>query len=51
MSSNEPSLPTTLEKELNINPFLRCGISDVRNKIYVIFYISGNELEIFVALR
>jgi hydroxyacylglutathione hydrolase len=50
-SSNEPSLPTTLEKELNINPFLRCGISDVQNKINEKFNITGNELEIFVALR
>jgi hypothetical protein len=44
-------LPTTLEKELNINPFLRCGISDVQNKINEKFNITGNELEIFVALR
>jgi len=51
MLSNQPSLPTTLEKEFNINPFLRCGIQDVQNKINEKFNITGNELEVFVALR
>jgi len=51
MSLNEPSLPTTLEKEFNINPFLRCGTSGVQNKINEKFNITGNELEIFIALR
>ena len=51
VSSNQPSLPTTLEKEFNINPFLRCGVQDVQNKINEKFNITGNELEIFVALR
>ena len=49
--SNQPSLPTTLEKEFNTNPFLRCGIPDVQNRINEKFNISGSELEIFVALR
>ena len=51
MTSNEPSLPTTLEKEFNVNPFLRCGTLGVQNKINEKFNITGNELEIFVALR
>ena len=51
LSSDKPSLPSTLEKELNINPFLRCHIPSVQNKINEKFNTIGDEIEIFTALR
>jgi hydroxyacylglutathione hydrolase len=51
VSSNKPSLPSTLEKELNINPFLRCHIPIVQKKINEKFNIIGTELDIFTAIR
>ena len=48
---NIPTLPTTLSKELIINPFLKCDDLSIQNKIKEKFNISANELEIFTALR
>ena len=48
---NTPSLPTRLDKELEVNPFLRCDNINIQNKIIEKFNVSDNELEIFTALR
>ena len=48
---NTPSLPTRLDKELELNPFLRCDNINIQNKIIEKFNVSDNELEIFTALR
>jgi len=48
---NTPSLPTRLDKELEVNPFLRCDNINIQNKIIEKFNVSNNELEIFTALR
>ena len=48
---NIPTLPTTLSKELIINPFLKCDDLSIQKKIKEKFNISANELEIFTALR
>jgi hydroxyacylglutathione hydrolase len=49
--SKNPSLPSTLDKELKINPFLRCNNMSIRNKINKEFNVSGDDFEIFTALR
>jgi len=46
-----PSLPSNLEKEFKINPFLRCDNKLIKDKINDKFNISGNELDTFTALR
>ena len=51
INSNIPSLPTTLDKELKVNPFLRCDNINIQNKIIKKFNVSNNELEVFTALR
>ena len=51
INSNIPSLPTTLDKELKVNPFLRCDNINIQNKIIEKFKVSNNELEVFTALR
>ena len=51
ISKNIPSLPTTMKKELKLNPFLRCNDIAIKNKIFEKFDIIDNELEIFTALR
>ena len=51
IASNTPSLPTTLQKELKINPFLRCDNSTIKNKVIKKFDMVDDELEIFTALR
>ena len=51
IASNTPSLPTTLQKELKINPFLRCNHSTIKNKVIKKFGMVDDELEIFTALR
>jgi len=48
---NTPSLPTKLDKELEVNPFLRCDNINIQNKIIEKFKVSNNELEVFTALR
>jgi len=50
-SSGIPSLPTNLNKELKMNPFLRCHDIDIKNKVIEKFDIIDDELEIFTALR
>ena len=51
VDSGNPSLPTILEKELKINPFLRCDNHHIKNKIVSKFDTSDDELEVFCALR
>ena len=51
ISSDIPSLPTNLNKELKLNPFLRCNEINIKNKVIDKFDIIDNELEIFTALR
>ena len=46
-----PSLPSTLDRELKVNPFLRYNNYSIKNKIKKKFGISGNGLDIFTALR
>ena len=51
ISSDIPSLPTNLNKELKLNPFLRCNEINIKNKVIDKFDIIDDELEIFTALR
>ena len=51
MKSDIPSLPTTIEKELDINPFLRCDNLDIKKNIIEKFNVSDSEFEIFKAIR
>jgi hydroxyacylglutathione hydrolase len=51
MKSDKPSLPTTIEKELNINPFLRCDNLDIQKNIIEKFNVGDSEFEIFTAIR
>ena len=46
-----PTLPTTLELELEVNPFLRCHTREVQNSVVKQFNTSNHENEIFKALR
>ena len=39
------------DKELKINPFLRCNNMSIRNKINKEFNVSGDDFETFTALR
>ena len=49
--SDIPTLPSNLKKELKINPFLRCGHADIKERIIKKFDAKNNDLEIFTALR
>jgi len=51
MKSNKPSLPTTIEKELDTNPFLRCDDLDIQKNIVKKFNVDDSEFEIFTAIR
>ena len=51
ISSDIPSLPTNLNKELKLNPFLRCHDFDIKNKFIEKFDMIDYELQIFTALR
>ena len=51
ISSDIPSLPTNLNKELKVNPFLRCNEINIKNKVIDKFDIIDDELEVFTALR
>ena len=51
VSLGKPSLPTNLDKEFKLNPFLRCNDANIKNKIIQKFDIMDDELEIFTALR
>ena len=46
-----PTLPTTLELELEVNPFLRCQTKEVQSSVVKQFNTSNHEDEIFKALR
>ena len=47
----KPSLPTTLELELETNPFLRVGLKEVQQEISKKFNIPKNDKDIFTAMR
>ena len=49
--SGEPSLPSNLEKEYKINPFLRCDNEFIIDRINDKFGETNSEIEIFTALR
>ena len=51
IKSDIPSLPTTIEKELEINPFLRCNNLDIQKNIIEKFNVGDSEFEIFTAIR
>ena len=51
IEQGEPTLPTTISKELKINPFLRCNSEGIKNTIKNKFNLEGNEEETFSALR
>ena len=51
IKSNTPSLPTTIEKELDLNPFLRCDNLEIQKNIINRFNVGDNEFEIFTAIR
>ena len=51
IEQGEPTLPTTISKELKINPFLRCHSEGIKNTIKNKFNLEGNEEETFSALR
>ena len=51
IANGEPTLPTTISKELKINPFLRCNSEGIKNTIKNKFNLEGNEEETFSALR
>ena len=46
-----PSLPTTLELELETNPFLRVGLKEVQQEISKKFNTPKNDKDIFTAIR
>lgn len=46
-----PSLPTTLELELKINPFLRCEEKDLKESIKDKINVQNNSKEVFQVLR
>jgi hydroxyacylglutathione hydrolase len=50
-NSNTPSLPSSLTKELKVNPFLRCDNLAIKNIIKEKFDVFGDDLETFTALR
>ena len=51
ISTGKPTLPSTLELELEVNPFLRCQTNEVQNSVIKKFNTSSHEDEIFKALR
>ena len=51
ISTGKPTLPSTLELELEVNPFLRCQTNEVQNSVIKKFNTSNHEDEIFKALR
>ena len=46
-----PSLPSTIELELETNPFLRVGLKEVQQEISKKFNTSNNDKDIFTAMR
>jgi hydroxyacylglutathione hydrolase len=52
INSNQPSLPSTIKQELAVNPFLRCHIQQVIEKIKEKWrLIPTNKWDIFEQLR
>ena len=51
LNKGTPTLPTTLELELEVNPFLRCQTKEVQSIVVKQFNTSNHEDEIFKALR
>jgi len=51
LNKGTPTLPTTLELELEVNPFLRCQTKEVQSSVVMQFNTSNHEDEIFKALR
>ena len=51
VSKGIPSLPSDLNTELKINPFLRCDNKDVKEKIANKFGYTESKIDIFKALR
>ena len=51
LNKGTPTLPTTLELELEVNPFLRCQTKEVQSSVVKQFNTSNHEGEIFKALR
>ena len=51
LNKGTPTLPTTLELELEVNPFLRCQTKEVQSSVVKQFNTSNHEDEIFKALR
>ena len=47
----KPSLPSTIELELETNPFLRVGLKEVQQEISKKFNTSNNDKDIFTAMR
>ena len=46
-----PTLPSTIEIELETNPFLRVGLKAIQQKISKKFNIAKNDKDIFTAMR
>ena len=51
VSSGESSIPSILETEYKINPFLRCDNEFIKDRINDKFGETNSEIEIFTALR
>ena len=51
VSKGIPSLPSDLNTELKINPFLRCDNKDVKEQIANKFGYTESKIDIFKALR
>lgn len=50
-AKNEPTLPSTIEQELKINPFLRSRKSSVIKSVQFITPDAKDEVDVFAALR
>ena len=49
---DKPSLPTSLELELNINPFLRADVKNIQQRVAKLIDMNTlTALETFTALR
>ena len=52
LKEGKPSLPTSLELELNINPFLRADVESIQKRVAKLIGTSTlTALETFTALR
>ena len=48
IDANQPTIPTTIEEELNMNIFLRCNIPTIKKSLGM---ENSSELEVFKKLR